>query len=138
MKILILLSFLAFTTFQCIAQQNQEKLLYLSKIEKYRRMKSTGTVLTVAGGIMTVISIGILANSSTTETYNGSGVYTTTSGNPEAGALLFLGGAAGLGAGIPLWIVGSKSKAKYENKLNELSAGVNLNKQVGLTLRYRF
>ena len=139
MRIAALLCFLLFTANQSFAQED-DKLFYLQKIEKYRRMKSTGTTLTVLGGGMFIAGVAILSNSSTTTTYNGYSSNTYTEGNPEAGAALFLIGGAGLGAGIPLWIVGSHSKEKYERKLRNLStAKVYLKPQAnGLTLSLRF
>lgn len=140
MKTFLLLSFFTFTALQSVAQQDQEKLLYLKKVEKFRKMKNTGAVLTVGGGILFVVGIATLLNSSTTTTSNGYGSsYTTTQGNPEAGLAAYLFGSAGLGAGIPLWIIGKNNHRKYTRKLESVSAGAQLNLQApGFKLTYRF
>lgn len=142
MKILIVVGLLLTLTFQSFAQQKQrvnpdsDKFFYLAKAEKYRRMKSTGTVLTCTGSVLAIIGIATLSNATTTTNSYG---YQTTTGNPEAGAIAFLAGSCALGAGIPLWIVGSHAQKKYERKLSELSAGMNMNRQqMGFSLRYRF
>ena len=114
-------------------------MFYTAKAEKYRRMKKTGATLTVTGGILTVVGIVVLSNSSY-ESYSSPGYsYSTSSGNPGLGVAAFLLGTGGLGAGIPLWIVGSKSERKYNQKLEGVSAGIRLSpQQAGLTLRYSF
>lgn len=140
MKTFILLLFLAFTALQSVAQQDPEKLLYLKKVEKFRKMKNTGAALTVGGGILFVVGIVTLASSSTTTVSYGYGnSYSTTEGNPGAGLAAYLFGSAGLGAGIPLWIVGKNNLRKYTRKLESVSAGAQLNPQApGLKLTYRF
>jgi len=120
---------------------NRDKLFYAGKAEKYRKRKNTGATLTVLGGVLFVVGVATLANSSYNTYYNGSTGTTTnsTTGNPEAGSLALLFGMGGLGAGIPLWIVGAHQQRKYEAKLQNLSFRFNLNPGgKGLTLSYRF
>jgi hypothetical protein len=140
MKTLILFTFLASTASQSFAQLDDEKLVYLKKAEKFRKMKSTGTALTITGSALIIIGMVTLANSSYTTTYNGSGQsYTTREGNPGAGIVAYVVGNACTGAGIPLWIIGKNNYRKYNNKLNDLSTGLRLKPQTnGLTLSYRF
>jgi hypothetical protein len=140
MKTFILLTFLAFTAMQSFAQLDNEKLLYLEKTEKFRKMKSTGAALTISGGTLIIVGLVTLINSSYTTTYNGSGQsYTTTEGNPGAGVAAYIVGNACAGAGIPLWIIGKNNYRKYNNKLNDLSTGIRIKPQAnGLTLSYRF
>lgn len=137
---IVLLVLFSFVTLQSsFAQMDSEKLLYLEKVEKYRRMKSTGKTLTVGGGILFVAGLVTLANSTSETYYNGSYYSTTTTGNPEAGALMYILGNVGLGAGIPLWIVGKNNYRKYSNKLESLSVGIQANPQVaGVALTYKF
>jgi hypothetical protein len=140
MKIFALLTFLLFTSLQTFAQQDADKLFFLKKSEKYRKMRNTGATLTVGGSILMVVGIVTLLNSTitTTSTYGSPG-QTTTTGNPGGGFAAYLIGAAGVGAGVPLWIVGGISHGKYERKLQSLSAGVNVSPQAsGLRLTYRF
>lgn len=118
---------------------NSDKLLYAGKAEKYRKRKNTGATLTVLGGVLFIVGVATLSNSSYNTTYNGGYTSTSTSGNPEAGALAFLFGVGGLGAGIPLWAVGAHQQRKYNAKLQSLSFRFHLNPQgKGLTLAYRF
>jgi hypothetical protein len=112
------------------------KLFYAGKAEKYRKMKGTGATLTVMGGILLVVGISTLLNVSTTTYGNGT---TSTSGNAGAGVVAYLLGVAGLGSGIPLWIVGAHQHRKYNNKLQGVSFRFNMNPQgKGLALTYRF
>lgn len=124
---------------QTFSQQDPEKRLYFEKAEKYRRMKNTGTTLTVLGTTLSIIGIAVLLNSSETTTYNGSSTHTTTSGNPESGAAAYLIGTACVGAGIPLWIVGGINQGRYRRKYESVTVGASIVPQrPGLTLRYRF
>lgn len=137
MKTIVLLVFLFSISAHCYAQVDQQKLLYVKKSEKFRKMKNRGTGLAVVGTILFIAGIVTLSN--VTYAYNSSGVATATSGKPEQGALMFLGGVAGLGAGIPLWVVGAHNQRKYEKKYQNLSVRINAAPQNrGLTLTYRF
>lgn len=136
MKIAVLLCFFLCLSAQCYAQIDQQKMLYLQKSEKYRKMKNTGRVLTVIGGALWVYGVVTIVNS--VNTTNG-GTSTSSNGDAQNGALAYLGGIAGLGAGIPLWIVGGYNQRKYEGKLQNLSVRINASPQnKGLTLTYRF
>ena len=124
---------------QTFAQFDQDKLFYINKIEKYRKMKNTGTALTVAGGVLFVVGVATLVNTVQSTTTTGSSTQTTTSGNLELGLIGYFGGAACLGSGIPLWIIGAHSERKYTRKLEGAYVGFNLAPQkTGLTLTYRF
>ena len=141
MKTYILFLLMAFAANQLQAQLNDEKLFYLQKAEKYRRMKSTGAVLTATGTIAAIVGIVMMSNSTYTTTTNSYGqqVTTSTDGNAAGGALTFLAGAAAMGAGIPLWIVGSHAQNKYQRKLDGLALRMNVNqKSAGLTVAWRF
>ena len=118
---------------------NRDKLLFAGKAEKYRKRKNTGATLTVLGGVLFIVGVATLSNSSYNSTSNGYNTTTSTTGNPDAGALALLFGMGGLGAGIPLWIVGAHQQRKYNAKLENLSFRFNLNPQgKGLALCYRF
>ena len=133
MKYLLLLSFVLFTVVSSFAQHDPDKLLYFAKAEKYRRMKNTGTVLAVAGTVLTVVGIVTLVNNS--DPYG-------TTGNEDdvlAGAAAYLIGLGSLGAGIPLWIVGAHNERKYNRKLEDISLNFHIAPQrSGLTFTYRF
>lgn len=129
-----------FSAIQTYAQFDKDKLFYAAKAERYKRMKTTGTILTIAGGILTVVGITTLSNSSVTTIYGSNGQsQNITTGNPEAGAIEFLLGIGGLGAGIPLWAVGGHAERKYLRKLENISVRLNRQQQnTGFTLTYKF
>jgi hypothetical protein len=132
---IIFLFLFIFGTAYC--QIDPERSLYITKAEKYRKMKTTGTVLTVGGAILTIAGIVTLSNVETTTNMNGQ--VQTVSGNPGAGVLEFLLGIGAVGAGVPLWIVGAHAEAKYNRNLEKLSVRLNVNpKNTGLKLTYRF
>ena len=108
-----------------------DKLLYSGKVEKYRKMKGLGTSLTVLGGVLLVVGVATIVNSTTYSSGSTS--------NADTGLVAYFLGVAGLGSGIPLWIVGAHQQRKYSKKLEGLSFRFNLNPQrKGLTLAYRF
>ena len=117
-----------------------EKLLYAQKVEKFKRMKTTGILMAGAGTILAIVGISNLASVD----YTGSSS-SSSSGGPAndpkytSGILMFYGGVGLMGGGIPLAIIGSKKAKKYERKLDGLTLNLNLNpKQQGLALCYRF
>jgi hypothetical protein len=141
MKHLLVFIFILFVSLPAFSQAaNDDYKLYLSKVEKYSRMKRTGQTLTVLGSVLSVAGIVIMSNATTTTTYNGYGSpQTTTDGNAAAGAAAYLVGSACVGVGVPLWIVGGVSKGRYERKLNDLTMGAKVSPQgAGVTLRFRF
>ena len=135
MKYIPIVCFLLLLSIQSIAQRDPDKLFYAQKVEKFRRMKSTGATLTVTGGILVVVGISMILNGTkTTSTQS-----TSMNSSAETGALVYLLGVGSLGAGIPLWIVGGHQQRKYERKFENVSVGFNFTPQKnGLTLTYRF
>jgi uncharacterized membrane protein YedE/YeeE len=131
--ICFLITIILLATTQSFAQQSPEKLDYLNKVDKYRKMKSTGATLTVLGGVLVGIGAAIMYNSSY-DWWTGE-----ETGNRQAGALCTVFGIAGLGSGIPLWAVGAHNQRKYNEKLQGLSVRINASPQSsGLKLSYRF
>ena len=116
------------------------KLFYAGKVEKYRKMKGTGATLTVVGGILLVVGIATLVNATSNSYTNSYGsTQTSTSGNAAAGAVAYLLGLGGLGAGIPLWIVGAHQQRKYSKRLEGFTLRFNVTPQGrGITLARRF
>jgi hypothetical protein len=141
MKHTIVLTFLLFISLQIFAQQNDtQKFRYIAKAEKYKRMQNTGTGLTIAGGVLAITGFAVMLNSSIDETTDSYG-YTTTeiNGHPVLGAGIFLVGAAGLGAGIPLWTIGAKKYRKFNEMAESVSLKFNASpRRAGVTLIYRF
>lgn len=110
-------------------QPSTDKLDYLKKVEKYRRMKITGVTLTVVGTVLTIVGTTTFLNTPIDEEGH----------NLEAGALGMVVGQACIGAGIPLWIVGANNQKGYNKKLQQLTVKVNATPRAhGLTLTYRF
>lgn len=139
MKFSLILLFLSFTIGHAFAQIDSERWFYLEKSEKYRRMKNTGTILTLGGTVLVVAGMTMIMSSSyDTNTYYGS-TSTVDHDRLTKGVVMYVVGAAGVGAGIPLWIVGGISHGKYNRKLQQLSARVAFSPRAsGLRLTYRF
>ncbi len=139
MKFIPLFCILFLLSVQTIAQRDPDRLFYALKVEKFRKMKTTGATLTVTGAILVVVGISMIVNSTSSSSHNSStGTYNLTT-NQETGALVYLLGVGSLGAGIPLWIVGGHQQHKYEGKFEKLSVGLNFSPQkTGLTLAYHF
>ena len=101
---------------------------YVIKIQKYRDMRTAGTIFTVIGTGLFVAGVAIMEENlwgSDQEFQNGT--------------VIFLIGAVSLGAGIPLWIVGAHQHKKYSEKLKGLSLNLQVRTEYrGLSLRYRF
>lgn len=111
------------------AQYRNDSTEYVVKIQKYRDMRTVGTLMAVAGTGLFIAGLVIMEENlwwgSDQEFRNGSAV--------------FLHGCAGLGAGIPLWIVGAHLHRKYSEKLKTLSLNFSAGASYrGLTIRYRF
>ncbi len=139
MKKLLALTFLIFLITPLYSQFNSEKAVYAAKVEKFKRMKTTGTLLTVAGGVLIIVGVTTISNAPSTTTYYNGQPQTTYGGNAPAGAVALLVGMGGMGAGIPLWIVGANAQRKYTQKLEMTGININLNQQSsGIGLRYHF
>jgi len=76
---------------------------YLKKADNYRKMGSIGAI---GGATLTGVGIGIMAGASNINSYNGFGQFL-------GGYIVFM---AGIGAGIPLTIVGFVKKKSYTKK----------------------
>ena len=141
MKYLLLLGLLILSFLDSAAQHDPDKLIYLQKAEKYRKMKRTGMVLAVTGSALTVVGFVTLVNATLTETMNGG--WSSTSPNTTRyrtfGAVSFLLGLGGMGSGFPLWAVGAHNQRKYKHRLDSLSLDFKVAPQSsGLALTYRF
>jgi hypothetical protein len=137
MRILIFFILIVFS-FYSFAQVNTQKVTYQLKIDKFKRMKSTGIVMIVAGTVATVVGISNISSANyTTNPYTGQ--RTTNDPSAVTGALLVLGGVGLVGGGIPLAIIGSKKSKQYQRKFDELALHLNLNpQQQGLALSLKF
>lgn len=139
MKILLLLVFLSFTAINTFAQINAEKLLYLEKSEKYRKMRNAGTILSIGGTVLVVAGMATILNAAEeTNTYYGT-ASTVDEDKLAKGVIMYVAGIASTGAGVPLWIVGGINHARYNRKFQQLSANVIFSPRTsGLRLTYRF
>ena len=139
-KIIILCTIIGLFAGRIYAQQNVpqesqklEKLDYIQKVEKYRKMRGAGAALTVVGSILSIAG--------TVTAINNMDIWVDDDNDSAyaAGTICALAGYGMLGAGIPLWIVGGVQHKKYSTKLQGLSIKVNATPQAqGLTLTYRF
>jgi hypothetical protein len=138
MKFLLVSIFLFSLSFSALAQYDADKMFLLQKTEKYRRMKNTGATLTVVGNILTVAGIVTVLNN-VEETVPGSQTYSATNDKAATGAIMWLVGVGGMGAGIPLWAVGAHNYKKYSQKLNNVSLRFHAAPhRAGLTVAYKF
>ena len=141
MKTFLLICILTGFVCQSYAQQIEgNKELYFEKAEKFRKMKTTGQVLTIGGSILAAAGMVTLLSSSTTTTTDSYGqTDTSVDGNIIAGILMYLSGSACAGAGVPLWIVGGINEGRYNRKLETVTLRLKMDPQAtGLALRYRF
>jgi hypothetical protein len=137
MKPLMIFTILLVFGITCGAQAPDDKALYVQKVEKYRKMKTTGQVLTFVGSAMFVTGFVMLINAAE-ESVNQTGQSTDSSG-AAAGLAVYLIGVGGVSAGVPLWIVGGINKGRYERKLQAVSVRLNVSQQnTGLTINYKF
>ena len=101
---------------------------YLQKVEKHRKMKNAGTGLIVVGSILLGTGTGLMVKSAV-----------DGSDDDIAGGVCLIAGNVGLGAGIPLRIIGSRNLKRYTKQLEQLTVRVNCTPQTrGLTFTYRF
>ena len=102
--------------------------LKIYKTKSYR-MQSAGIILTTTGAAITVYSLMFLLRSESLDQSIG---WSGTFGK------IFMGGCALTGAGVPLWMVGSKRQVKAEIALRKMNV-VSVNSGaigVGLTVRF--
>jgi len=134
MKFFVVVTFALSLAIQAKAQEH-DKLFYLKKSEKYRKMRNTGAILTVIGSGLMIGGVVTMANAPENNSYyNGQN---TPSKEAVNGLLMYLGGAAAVGAGVPLWIVGGINHGRYERKFQSASGRLELLPN-GLKFTYRF
>ena len=121
------------------------KEFYKSKITKFTKMKKTGTVLAISGGVLTVAGIVMASNANWREQDNSNNYYSnsnqtyTTDADGVFGVLFIMAGVSMCTTGIILHTIGSKNIKRYTAKLNAVSINTIYRPQVkGLTLTYHF
>jgi hypothetical protein len=130
--VMVIFSYSAFAQYQ-----SNEKTLYLQKYNKFKGMKGGGIALTVIGAVVTVVGFSNIGPTTTTNSNNGSGFYTSTEYN--SGVLIASLGITAMGGGITLWAIGNKKMKFYKRKLDGLSLNLKMTPmQQGLSLNYRF
>lgn len=119
---------LVLLTTNTFAQQRPEKLDYLIQMEKARKMKRVGGVLTILGGLSMIVGNCALRSAFMTgEEYGNTATISYTIG------------IAGLASGIPLLAVGTTSEKKYKARMDGLAVKLSSGSlPKGLTLSYRF
>jgi len=130
MKIIVSVLLVALS-FSAFGQIDQQKLLYLKKVEKYRKMRNTGFAFAAIGAGCGIYGLTQLIKSSN----NKSGQYV---GDPTA-PYLWLAGAPLFATGITLGLVGTGNYSKYQRKLQTVTINLNYSpRQAGLALVYKF
>ncbi len=129
-KIVLLCSILGMLTGRTFAQNsdNIDNTDYVKKVEKYRRMKITGTTLTIMGSVLCALGTVVMVHS------------TVEDGEPsDAGVATLVAGHIAFATGIPLWIIGSNNQKKYSKLAQQVNVRINATpRSQGLTLTYRF
>ena len=126
-KIVLLCSILGMLSGRTFAQ-NSENIDYVKKVEKYRRMKITGTTLTIMGSVLCAVGTVVMIHDTVDE------------GEPsDAGVATLVAGHIAFASGIPLWIIGSNNQKKYSKIAQQVNVRINTTpRSHGLTLTYRF
>ena len=111
-----------------VAQLDQQKMQYLKKIEKSRRVRNFGLVMVIAGATMGIVGATKIINTPS---------YQQPS---DKDVILWMAGAPLFSTGIPLSIVGHNTMKKYEKRLEgNLSFNfIVAPNQQGLALTYKF
>ncbi len=128
MKLLIGIIFVLSTAFRCYAQENPDTLQYLHAMEKYRKKRNAGIILT---SIAPVLLYG--------------GAFLALDNPDSAGEVIgttaVLLAPVSFATGLTLWISNSGKKKlnrKYERKLEKVSVRVKAGPQfTALSLTYR-
>ena len=129
---LVLLSFTL--TF---GQTNQEKMFFRSKAFKYEKMKKTGALLGIFGGVITISGIALIANADWEENTTNNGYYqngyyysnnynnntTTTDSKGVLGIFGVMVGVPMTTAGIILNVIGGRKQREYQRKADKISVG---------------
>jgi hypothetical protein len=135
-KIVIVCIVLGLSNGHIHAQQKPaatENIDYVAQVEKYRKMKTGGAVLTVVGSVLAVAGMVMVINSMEPDSWDDS-----TESDVTGGAVCVVAGYAALGTGIPLWIVGAAKHKKYSTQLQQVSMKVYAMPQSqGLTFTLR-
>jgi len=130
MKKLLSILFTIIAIQMSLSSQVDEKALFQKKIKTYTRMKNTGIMLTVGGGIIGAIGFGVASSAP-------DGVY-APSDEAIAGGIITISGIIMVGCGVTFWTIGGVNKAKYTKKLNALTLNLNPGKHQTISLVYRF
>jgi hypothetical protein len=125
--------------------KNNTAVFYQTKIDRYTKLKRTGTTLGIAGGAMALFGVVLVANTDwqVKEVDNGYGGTTTNINASDAsglvGVVLLVAGTAMGITGIVLGTSGARNAEKYERKLKTLSLNmISKPQNTGLLLTYRF
>ena len=136
MKSITLVIALILISVQSHSQAVRDRAFYEQKIVRYNKLKNAGVALAIGGAVLTVVGVAVLANSTVeTDPYGN----TINDDNLFIGAYALGFGMAGIGAGIPLAIIGSNKKKQYQRNINSLTFRFNAKpNNTGLVLTYKF
>jgi hypothetical protein len=134
---ILTLMFLSLDPGNAMSQKINPDTLNTEQLKIYKtnayKMQTAGIILTIAGGVLTTSSLFFMFRTVSTEP-----IWDWNTRSANTYGILFLGGCASMGAGIPLWVVGSKRQAKAEIALKKMNV-VPVNSGaigVGLTVRF--
>ena len=110
--------------------QETSRMAYAGEMEKYRRIKTAGAIMTGVGTVLFITGAIMIDNG------NDSGEKNDPTWGKGVGFLM--AGVAGVGTGIPIWSVGGYKYKKYKKLVNS-SASLNIKPhRQGVSLVLRF
>jgi hypothetical protein len=118
-----------------------QKQLYERKIASYSKLKTSGAVMGVCGGALTVIGVYLVSNATWETHVDYYGNTQTTTSDPGAAM-----GIVSIAAGIPIAVtgivlgsIGNKKVKYYRKKLDHISVDYKIrSNQQQFTIAYRF
>jgi hypothetical protein len=142
MKRIIAFSVLALFCFSSMMAQVKmpDNAFYQHKVERYTKLKKTGTSLGLAGGALTAMGIALVSNAKWTTSTDAWGNETTTTDTSGAFGIITISvGVPMAVTGIVLHSIGSRKAKYYQSKLENVSLGIiHTPQQKGISLAIKF
>ncbi|HYG40025.1 MAG TPA: hypothetical protein VD908_15465 [Cytophagales bacterium] len=128
--------FLLMSQTEAFAQIDSQKLLYLKKVESYKRMKNTGFIMTGIGVVTTAVGVSIIAQEERNYNNNSSKF---DEDRVVTGILCAVLGIPITAGGLVLGLIGTHKVNRYRDKLDNLSLNFRYApSQKGIVLKYTF
>jgi len=139
MKTLIVTLLFAVISTCLVKGQTDERQLYKRKIATYSKTKNTGSILLFSGLISSVVGIALVASAVNGDEKDAFGEPVVDETQIQIGTYAMGFGVDMIIGGVILKSVGNRKVKQYQQKLNNLSAGIRINPEAkGFALVYRF